>query len=269
MLGQALPSLNVQYLKARPDLAGKVTLLEFWATWCPPCRKSIPHLNALHAKFKDKGLVIIGVTDEDKATVEPFLAQNPMHYTPALDAGNRLGRSFGVTGIPHAVLYNRGGVAIWEGHPMEIDEALIGKALRDATTGKSLVAEAVEQSDEQVYRGITSAQLRAILDAENYDYTVDGDGDIVVTMEGLKAFLFVEESCITYRLAVSGKADLKFVNAWNSAVRFSRSYLDSDGDPVLELELDLSGGVLRERVIDFLNTCKVSVAMWISKLKDQ
>ncbi len=52
-----------------PVLTGKPLIVEFWATWCPPCRTSIPHLNEVYKKYKDKGLEIIGVTDEDLSTV--------------------------------------------------------------------------------------------------------------------------------------------------------------------------------------------------------
>src|SRR6478752_1957500 len=76
--GQQLPSLALNYLGKQPDLTGKPLLVEFWATWCPPCRKSIPHLNEVYAKYKTQGLVIIGISDEDQKTVETFRKTTPM-----------------------------------------------------------------------------------------------------------------------------------------------------------------------------------------------
>ena len=51
------------------DCKDKYVVVEFWATWCPPCRKSIPHLKTMNAKYKDKNVIFVSLTDEDKATV--------------------------------------------------------------------------------------------------------------------------------------------------------------------------------------------------------
>lgn len=128
-VGQSLPELKLTYLDAAPDIAGKPVLLEFWATWCPPCRKSIPHLNEVHGQFKDRGLVIIGATNESRAVVKKFLKDLPIHYHVAFDDGGRLAKHFKVRGIPHAFLANAEGVIVWQGHPMALREADIEKAL--------------------------------------------------------------------------------------------------------------------------------------------
>jgi thiol-disulfide isomerase/thioredoxin len=129
-VGKELPALGVDYQAKAPDLKGKPVIVEFWATWCPPCRKSIPHLNEINKKFKDKGLIIVGITDEDKATVEGFQKTTPMEYSVAFDKGNKLGEKFGITGIPHAFIVGKDGKIAWEGHPMQMTEADIEKVLK-------------------------------------------------------------------------------------------------------------------------------------------
>lgn len=127
--GKPLPSMNLKYLETAPELQGKPAIVEFWATWCPPCRKSIPHLNEISKKYKEKGLVVVGITDEDKATVEKFRKGMPMEYNVALDDGS-LGKKLGITGIPHAFVLDKEGKVAWHGHPMELDDKVLDGVLK-------------------------------------------------------------------------------------------------------------------------------------------
>jgi len=108
--------LNSDALKIA-DQKGKVVILEFWATWCPPCRKSIPHLIELYDKYKDKGVVFMAFTDEPKETVEPFVKEMKMPYPIGIES--KFSASYNVSGIPHAVIIGTDGKIAWEGHPME------------------------------------------------------------------------------------------------------------------------------------------------------
>lgn len=130
-VGEPLPKLSVNFLGTEPELEGKAVLLEFWATWCPPCRESIPHLNELHAKFKDRGLQIVGVTDEANSVIRKFQKEVPMDYPTATDTGGRLNKKMGVSGIPAAFLANKAGVIVWQGHPATLKDADIEKALAE------------------------------------------------------------------------------------------------------------------------------------------
>jgi thiol-disulfide isomerase/thioredoxin len=123
--GDPLPTLALNYLGKQPELRGKPVLVEFWATWCPPCRKSIPHLNQIYAKYKSQGLVIVGITDEDETTVKKFQQQVPMDYNVAINTPKSVYQQFGIEGIPTAFLVNKGGKIVWTGHPMELTEAEI------------------------------------------------------------------------------------------------------------------------------------------------
>jgi thiol-disulfide isomerase/thioredoxin len=138
-LGDVAPEVSVKMINDKEygktfslaEFKDKVVVLEFWATWCPPCRQSIPHLSKLQAKYKDK-VVVIGVSGEDKPVVEKFFkAQKDMKYRVAVDDEDKTAgiymTGFGVNGIPHAFIIKEGKI-IWHGHPMEIDQAL-GKAV--------------------------------------------------------------------------------------------------------------------------------------------
>src|SRR5688572_12135407 len=122
--------------------SGKAYIVEFWATWCGPCRVSIPHLNEIHTKFKDKGLVVIGqdVWERDESLVEPFVKKmgEKMTYRVALDdkEGSEKGKmaetwmeAAGRNGIPSAFVVNKQGKIAWIGHPMQLKESLLEQVL--------------------------------------------------------------------------------------------------------------------------------------------
>ena len=88
-------------------LQGKVVLVNFWATWCPPCRKEIPDLEALYTRFQDRGLVILAISDEEPGKVAPFIAGHNITYPVLLDPGRKVNESFRVDGIPKSFLYDR------------------------------------------------------------------------------------------------------------------------------------------------------------------
>jgi peroxiredoxin len=88
---------------------GKVVVLNFWATWCPPCRKEMPDLETLYQQFKDQGLVILAISDEDAGKVRPFIAQQKVTYPILLDPGRKVNELFQIEGIPKTFVYDRTG----------------------------------------------------------------------------------------------------------------------------------------------------------------
>jgi len=90
-------------------LKGKVVLVNFWATWCPPCRKEIPDLDALYSRFKDSGFVILGISDEKDGKVRPFATAQKITYPILLDPGRKVTERFRVGGIPKSFIYDREG----------------------------------------------------------------------------------------------------------------------------------------------------------------
>jgi peroxiredoxin len=90
-------------------LRGRVVLVNFWATWCPPCRKEIPDLNELHRRFEGKDLVILSISGEVASTVKPFLAEREINYPALLDPGDKVRNLFLVTSLPYSLVYDREG----------------------------------------------------------------------------------------------------------------------------------------------------------------
>ncbi len=88
---------------------GKVVVLNFWATWCPPCRKEMPDLEKLYQQFKEQGLVILAISDEDAGKVKPFVAGQKVTYPVLLDPGRKVNELFQVEGIPKTFVYDRNG----------------------------------------------------------------------------------------------------------------------------------------------------------------
>ncbi len=127
-VGDKMPELKVgklynnEYNVNLNELSGHIVIVEFWATWCGPCRAEIPHINEMHKKYKDKGVLFVSLSNEDDSLVAPFVKQQ--HMTYLVGSGSSMDRVFGVNAIPHAVLFSPEGVAEWIGHPARLDDAI-------------------------------------------------------------------------------------------------------------------------------------------------
>ncbi|HEX5411632.1 MAG TPA: TlpA disulfide reductase family protein [Terriglobia bacterium] len=100
------------------SLRGKVVLVNFWATWCPPCRKEIPDLEALYKRFRGEGLVVLGISDEEVTKVQPFARQQKITYPVLLDPGRTVNDLYSVSGIPMSFVYDRSGKLVAESMDM-------------------------------------------------------------------------------------------------------------------------------------------------------
>ena len=100
--GDAFPDLKQFTLEGTvPDTKGKVIIVDFWASWCGPCKRAMPVLRELHQTYKEKGVVIIGVSlDESKSDMDAYLKKNPMPFSILRDPKGKLGEKAGVEGIP-------------------------------------------------------------------------------------------------------------------------------------------------------------------------
>ena len=118
------------------SLRGRVVLVDFWASWCQPCRRSFPWMNAMMAKYGTKGLSIVAINlDKDRDPVDHFLAELPATFTIAFDPAGRTAEAFRVSAMPMSYLVGRDGTILYthagfDAHKTGPLETLIEEKLR-------------------------------------------------------------------------------------------------------------------------------------------
>ena len=122
------------------EYEGQVVVLDFWASWCVPCRRSFPWLNAMHAKYSSQGLVIVGVNlDNDPAAAAAFLKEYPADFQIHYDTDATLARQYDIQGMPSSVVIGRDG---------EIDETHIGFKVKRQDEYEAALVAALNEGDE-------------------------------------------------------------------------------------------------------------------------
>lgn len=115
-VGQPAPTLALPGLTAPVDLLalkGRVVLVDFWASWCTPCRHSFPWLNDMQARYGARGLQVLAVNvDRQRADADKFLAAVPARFTVAFDAQGDTPKRFNVKAMPSSVLVGADGLVL-------------------------------------------------------------------------------------------------------------------------------------------------------------
>lgn len=185
-IGDKAPKLQtgkwVQGDPVKEFKSGTAYIVEFWATWCGPCRATIPHLNELHSKFKDKGLVVIGqdVWERDESKVVPFIKQmgEKMTYRVALDDKSTVEKgamavnwmeAAGQNGIPAAFVVNKQGTIAWIGHPATLKEKTLERILDGSYDIKKAAADAAEDGKREAAYMKYQRAFATALRAKKYD----------------------------------------------------------------------------------------------------
>lgn len=120
------------------DMAGSVIYLDFWASWCGPCRQSFPWMNQMQAKYKAKGFQVLAVNLDTKTDdAIKFLAQVPANFTVAFDPKGQTPRVYGVKGMPTSFLIDRNGkVLLQHAGFRPADEEELERQIQAALGGK-------------------------------------------------------------------------------------------------------------------------------------
>ena len=185
-IGDAAPALKVgEWVQGQPVESfakGTVYVVEFWATWCGPCRQTIPHLDELHEELKDKGIVFIGQDcwERDVAKVKPFVKEmgEKMSYRVATDDTSKDEKGFMAAnwmaaadqnGIPCAFVISKDTKIAWIGHPAELTAVML-KQVSDGTfdTAKAAEMQAKAEADQAARQEI-GKKLGAAFGKKDWD----------------------------------------------------------------------------------------------------
>lgn len=121
------------------------------------------------------------------------------------------------------------------------------------------------QSPEKLYSFITVDEMKNIMTSEGYQVAKNDNGNLEWKIEGLKTYILFSGDGKSLQFYTSFKdpnTPFTKINEWNRSKRFSRTYLDAKGDPCLELDLNLDGGVTRSNLLNFLKICRMSFVGW-------
>ncbi|MBC8202766.1 MAG: redoxin domain-containing protein [Planctomycetes bacterium] len=199
----------------------EVYVIEFWATWCPPCRKSIPHLTELQEEYGSSGLVIVGVTDEDAEVVEPFVERMgaKMDYIVAIDNRGKTSRAWmqaaGQKGIPTAFIVDRSKTIQFIGHPLSPEfESTLAKVM----SGRY-------NKEKQAEAAPTIAVARRNAAGQSWDAAKRSYNEAIAIDKMIFAELYIEQ----FKMLLLKKRDT------NAAYAFAMSIITTRGEEDPEL----------------------------------
>jgi thiol-disulfide isomerase/thioredoxin len=244
-----------------------VYIVEFWATWCGPCKASIPHLNETWQKFKDKDVIVIGQDcwEPNDDGVPAFIQKmgDKMTYRVALDDKSQSKdgamavtwmKAAGQHGIPTAFVVNRAGQIAWIGHPMTLEESVLEQILADKFDVAAFATKFERQQQEQEQQQALSRKLQTALRDKNWDTAEAAVTDMEKSMPEDARFRLSP----TRLQILLGRPD------YAAAYKLVQS--ESDAHPVVELQnsfawtlattkgVDAAGLALAQKIAERANT---------------
>lgn len=136
-VGNDAPNFKIPRLEAKGDISlkqyrGRVVYVDFWASWCGPCRQSLPALNSIRKEFRKKGFEVIAINlDEEREDAMAFLKEFPVAYPTARDTSGEVPEAYGLVGMPTAYLVDKKGKVqmVHEGFKKS-DESVLRKKIK-------------------------------------------------------------------------------------------------------------------------------------------
>ena len=270
-IGDAAPALQVgKWVQGEPVSgfdSNHVYIVEFWATWCGPCRTSIPHLNEKWEKFKGKNLVVIGQDcwENDESLVPDFVKKmgDKMTYDVALDDKRKETKGAMVVnwmeaadqhGIPTAFVVNRHGQIAWIGHPMSLEDSVLEQVLADTFDMAAAAKEFAQAQASMAERSALSGKLNTAMQAKDWDAAESALNEIEKAMPESRRFGYGP----TRLKILLGRKD--FAGAEKLAESLSDAHTDNAGFQndlawtlVTDLGLDKPGLALAEKIAERAN----------------
>ena len=124
-----LPAHDAVWLNVRPPASPRLTLVDFWATWCTPCVAAMPQLDERHQRFAAQGVSVVGLSAEPVDPVKAFLAKHAVRFPIGAGGARPLQTTLGIRALPYALLADASGKVLWRGQPQELTDAMLSAHL--------------------------------------------------------------------------------------------------------------------------------------------
>lgn len=151
---------------------GKVVMLEFWGTWCGPCVRAMPAIQKLHDRYRDRGLVVLAISYEPRATMEPFLTKNAFTMPVGADTEKKTVAAYGIRGWPTTIVIDKEGKVAHVGSPYDA-EAAVEQAL-GLEAGPAALLTAYFESQKEADKAKQRAALERLVEKATPDFDLAG-----------------------------------------------------------------------------------------------
>ncbi len=239
VLGDKAPALHIsKWLKGDPVErfeSGHVYVVEFWATWCGPCIRGMPHISELQAKYEDKDVTVIGVNiwERNPENVPQWMEDRGnelMKYTVAMEEETKMADNWmkpaGARGIPTAFIVDQTGHVAWIGHPMRMDVPLERVVAGDWDTAAEREKALAEKRRERAAAPLNEA-IRMALDAGDFETAIAKMDELIELKPPRVASTIVGRFQITLKELGDVEAAYVFINKHRTAIWDSAPYLNS------------------------------------------